>query len=132
MSCTDPIADLLTVLRNGISANRTKITVPWSRLKEAVIKVLAEEGYVGRVEVLDTKPAKTLSIALKYGDHGESAIHTITRVSTPGRRQYAGKAALKPIIRGFGISVVSTSQGVVSDRVCRQRNIGGEVLCTVT
>ncbi len=132
MSCTDPIADLLTVIRNGIATNRAKVNVPWSTLKERIVRVLADEGYLGKVEVLETKPARTLAISLKYGEKGECAIHTIDRVSTPGRRHYKARAELKPVIRGFGIAIVSTSQGILSDRACRKRNVGGEVLCTVT
>ena len=132
MSCTDPIADFITIIRNGVAANRTKVEAPWSREKEGIAKVLLSEGYLSRCEVLDTKPAKTLSITIKVGEKGEAAIHSIDRVSTPGRRQYAGRKELKPVIRGFGIAIVSTSQGILSDRACRERKVGGEVLCTVT
>jgi small subunit ribosomal protein S8 len=131
MSCTDPIADMLTVIRNGVLAARTTVDVPYSRIKEGIAKVLKTEGFVTEVSVLDTKPARTLRIKLKYGDGGEPAIHALDRVSTGGRRVYAGRTELKPIIRGFGSSIVSTSQGILSDRDCRKRRLGGEVLCTV-
>jgi len=131
MSCTDPIADMLTVIRNGISANKKTVKVPFSKIKQGICQVLKDEGYVTAVDVLDTKPAKTLQVALKYGDGGEAAIHELSRVSTPGLRQYAGRGDLKPIIRGFGISVISTSKGILSDRVCRKQRLGGEVLCVV-
>lgn len=131
MSCTDPIADMLTVIRNGILAAKGQVDVPYSRIKQGIAKVLASEGFVADVAVLDTKPARTLRIKLKYGSDGEPAIHAIDRVSTGGRRVYAGRSELKPVIRGFGIAVVSTSQGILSDRDCRKRKLGGEVLCSV-
>ncbi len=131
MSQTDPIADLLTVIRNGVLANKATVSVPWSQVKQGIAQVLKDEGYLSRIDVLDTKPAKTLQVVLKYADTGEPVIHDITRVSTPGRRLYAGRKELKPIIRGFGVSIVSTSQGILSDRACRQRKLGGEVLCVV-
>jgi len=131
MSCTDPIADMLTVIRNGLLAAKSSVNVPYSIIKENVAKVLNAEGFVSSVTVLDTKPARTLRIALKYGADGEPAIHAIDRVSKGGRRVYAGRTELKPIIRGFGIAIVSTSQGILSDRDCRKRKLGGEVLCNV-
>ncbi|HAT11432.1 MAG TPA: 30S ribosomal protein S8 [Planctomycetes bacterium] len=131
MSCTDPIADMLTVIRNGLLAAKGQVDVPYSRIKEGVAKVLKAEGFVSDISVLDTKPARTLRVVLKYGQDGEPAIHAIDRISTSGRRIYAGRSDLKPIIRGFGISVVSTSQGILSDRDCRKRKLGGEVLCSV-
>lgn len=131
MSCTDPIADMLTVIRNGIQANKPVVTVPHSRVKQGIAQVLLDEGYITKIEVLDTKPAKSLRIALKYGDRGESPIHEIIRVSTPGCRTYAERTMLRPIMRGLGISVISTSQGILSDRACRSRKLGGEVICIV-
>jgi small subunit ribosomal protein S8 len=131
MSCTDPIADMLTVIRNGVSARKATVSVPHSNIKHGLAKVLAEEGYVASVDVLDTKPARTIQIGLKYAVNGEPAIHEITRVSTPGLRRYAARTDLKPIIRGFGISIISTSQGVISDRAARKQRVGGEVLCIV-
>jgi small subunit ribosomal protein S8 len=131
MSCTDPIADMLTVIRNGLLAAKNQVDVPYSRIKEGVATVLKAEGFVNEISILDTKPARTLRIKLKYGTDGEPAIHAIDRVSTGGRRVYAGRSELKPVIRGFGISVVSTSQGILSDRDCRKRKLGGELICTV-
>jgi small subunit ribosomal protein S8 len=133
MSCTDPIADMLTVIRNGLQANKNSVTVPHSKIKVGICGVLKSEGYITAFDVLDTKPAKTIKIGLKYGSHGESVIQTLDRESTPGRRTYAGSKdkALKPVIRGFGIKIVTTSRGVMSDRDCRKQKLGGEVLCTV-
>jgi small subunit ribosomal protein S8 len=131
MSCTDPIADLLTIIRNGLLAHQATVNVPHSNLKQGVCQVLKDEGYLSRIDVLDTKPGRTLQLGLKYGPGGEAVIHEVTRVSTPGHRRYAGRTELKPIMKGLGISIISTSQGVLSDRVCRQRKLGGEVLCIV-
>jgi small subunit ribosomal protein S8 len=131
MSCTDPIADMLTIIRNGIAVNKAQVTVPFSKVKQGIAEVLKSEGFVKGIEVLETKPAKSLKIHLKYADNGEPVIHSIDRVSTSGRREYAGRKELKPVIRGFGIQVVSTSQGILSDRDCRKRKLGGEVICIV-
>lgn len=131
MSQSDPIADMLTVIRNGLQANKRTVTVKHSGLKTGICQVLKDEGYIERYDVLDTKPARTIQIQLKYGPQGEGVIHTIDRISTPGRRVYLRKAQLKPIIRGLGISILSTSRGILSDRACRQQNLGGEVLCLV-
>jgi len=131
MSCTDPIADMLTIIRNGVMANKPRVTFPHSRLKEGICQVLKDEGYLTRIEVLDTQPARSLQVGLRYDDEGENAIHEIKRISKPGKRVYRGRSELEPIIRGFGISVVSTSKGVLSDRACRSAQIGGEVLCSV-
>ncbi|MBA2482374.1 MAG: 30S ribosomal protein S8 [Planctomycetes bacterium] len=131
MSCTDPIADMLTVIRNGLAANKGTVTIPHSNLKVGICAVLKEEGYITRFDVMDTKPAKTIQVGLKYGPGGESVIHHLDRMSTPGHRRYSGRGALKPVLRGFGISIVSTSQGILSDRACRKKRLGGEVLCTV-
>jgi small subunit ribosomal protein S8 len=131
MSCTDPIADMLTVIRNGLAANKGTVTIKHSNLKAGICAVLKEEGYISRFDVLDTKPAKSIQVGLKYGPGGESVIHDLDRISSPGHRRYLGKAELKPILRGFGISIVSTSQGILSDRACRKKKLGGEVLCIV-
>ena len=131
MSCTDPIADMLTVIRNGIAAQKQSVSIPFSSIKSGICQVLKDEGYISGFDVLDTKPARKLQIALKYGKGGEPVIHDLVRVSTPGHRQYSGAAELRPVIRGLGITIVSTPKGILSDRVCRQQKLGGEVLCVV-
>jgi small subunit ribosomal protein S8 len=131
MSCTDPIADMLTVIRNGLLANKTTITVPHSIIKTGILQVLKTEGYILKFDVLDTKPARTIKVGLKYGPHGESVITEIRRVSTSGRRAYTGAAKIAPVIRGYGITILTTSRGVVSDRDARKQKLGGEVLCVV-
>jgi small subunit ribosomal protein S8 len=131
MSCTDPIADMLTVIRNGLLANKAAVTVPHSVIKTGICQVLKTEGFISKFDVIDTKPARTIKIGLKYGPAGESVIQTLRRVSTSGRRTYAGSGEMKPVMRGFGIHIVTTSRGVLSDRECRKQKLGGEVLCVV-
>ena len=131
MSCTDPIADALTVIRNGLMAGKDNVSFPHSRIKEGICRVLEEEGYIARADVLETQPARTINVQLKYSDDGEGVIHAIKRISKPGRRLYTKSTELKPIIGGFGISIVSTSKGVLSDRAARAAKVGGEVICTV-
>jgi small subunit ribosomal protein S8 len=131
MSCSDPIADMLTIIRNGVLANKDRVNFPHSKIKEGMCQVLIDEGYITRYDVLDTQPAKTVQVHLKWTDEGENPIHEIRRVSKPGRRVYSNKKQMRPVLRGFGIEVVSTSKGILSDRACRAANIGGEVLCMV-
>jgi small subunit ribosomal protein S8 len=131
MSCSDPIADALTVIRNGIRSRKAGVSFKHSKVKEGIVKVLKDEGYITDYEVVDTQPARTIRVALKWSADGENPIHVIRRVSTPGRRVYSRKQDLSPVIRGYGIQVVSTSKGIVSDRTCRTENIGGEILALV-
>ncbi len=128
---TDPIADMLTRIRNAVRIERATVTLPVSKVKRGLAEVLKREGYIWdwREEELESCPSKQLHIDLKYGPNGERVIRHIKRVSKPGRRVYARAASLKPILNGLGISVISTSRGVISDREARQRKLGGEVLC---
>ena len=131
MSCSDPIADMLTILRNGLMANKRTVAITHSMIKVGIAQVLKDEGFIERFDVLDTKPAKTLQVTLKYGAHGERVIHDIDRVSTPGCRVYVRRNQIRPGIRGFGISILSTSRGILSDRACKKQNLGGEIICQV-
>jgi small subunit ribosomal protein S8 len=126
---TDPIADMLTRIRNAVRVEKSDVTVPISKVKQGVAEVLKREGYIWDWEVLETPPVNQLRIDLKYGPNGERVIRHIRRVSTPGRRVYSGAGRLRPILNGLGISILSTSRGVLSDREARKKNIGGEVLC---
>ena len=130
---TDPIADMLTCIRNAVRIERPRVEMPLSKVKCGLAEVLKREGYIWdwREEHEDGAPSKQLSIELKYGPNGERVIRHISRVSKPGRRVYSPATALKPILNGLGISIISTSRGVISDREARQRNLGGEVLCEV-
>jgi small subunit ribosomal protein S8 len=128
---TDPIADMLTRIRNAVRVERPIVEMPLSKVKRGVAEVLKREGYIWdfREEQPDGHPVKQLMIDLKYGPNGERVIRHIKRVSKPGRRVYSRATELRPILNGLGISIISTSRGVISDREARQKKLGGEVLC---
>lgn len=128
---TDPIADMLTRIRNAVRIERPLVQMPHSKVKRGVAEVLKREGYIWDWHEQDAEdaPGKELCIDLKYGPNGERVIRHIKRVSKPGCRVYSRANALRPILNGLGISIISTSRGVVSDREARQKNLGGEVLC---
>jgi small subunit ribosomal protein S8 len=126
---TDPIADMLTRIRNAVRVERPSVEMPLSKVKRGLAEVLKREGYIWDFEELETDPCRQLRLHLKYGPNGERVIRHIKRVSKPGRRIYKGADGLRPILNGLGISIISTSHGVVSDREARQRHLGGEVLC---
>lgn len=126
---TDPIADMLTRIRNAVRVERPFVDLPASKVKRGLAEVLKREGYIWDWEEVEASPATALRLHLKYGPNGELVIRHIKRVSKPGRRVYSGADRLRPVLGGLGISIISTSRGVISDREARQRNIGGEVLC---
>jgi len=130
MSMQDPLSDMLTRVRNAQMAGKTSVAMPGSKLKAAVAQVLKEEGYVTdyTASVEDGKPR--LSIELKYYD-GKPVIAEIDRISRPGLRKYSGKGELPTVRAGLGVAIISTSQGVMTDRAARAAGVGGEVLCTV-
>lgn len=128
---TDPIADMLTRIRNAVRVERPNVDMPLSKVKRGVAEVLKREGYIWDFEEIQGQPIKHLRVHLKYGPNGERLIRHIRRISKPGRRVYSGHADLKPVLRGLGISILSTSRGMVSDREARQRRLGGEVLCEI-
>lgn len=128
---TDPIADMLTRIRNATRVERSYVDMPVSRLRRGIAEVLKREGYIWDYKELDGEPVKQLRLELKYGPSGERVIQTIKRVSKPGRRVYAKSRELRPVLNGLGISIISTSRGMVSDREARQQNLGGEVLCEI-
>jgi len=128
---TDPIADMLTRIRNAVRVERPHVDVPLSKVKRGLAEVLKREGYIWDWEEMAGEPSIHLRVHLKYGPNGERLIRRIRRVSKPGRRVYRGAEGLKPILGGLGISILSTSRGVISDREARQRRLGGEVLCEV-
>jgi small subunit ribosomal protein S8 len=128
---TDPIADMLTRIRNAVRVERPHVDLPLSKVKRGLAEVLKREGYIWDWEEVPSDPVSRLRVHLKYGPNGERVIRHIRRVSKPGRRVYSGAAKLKPVLDGLGISIISTSRGVVSDREARRRNLGGEVLCEV-
>jgi small subunit ribosomal protein S8 len=128
---TDPIADMLTRIRNAIRVERPHVDVPSSKVKRGLADVLKREGYILDWQEVDSEPVSHLRLELKYGPNGEHVIQHIKRISTPGRRVYRKATELRPILNGLGITVISTSGGVISDREARQKNVGGEVLCEV-
>ena len=125
---TDPIADMLTRIRNAITVERPHVDIPTSKVKRGLADVLKREGYIWDWQEVESEPARQLRLELKYGPNGEHVIQHIKRISTPGRRVYRKAKELRPVLNGLGITVISTSGGVISDREARQKNVGGEVL----
>ncbi|MDP4210369.1 MAG: 30S ribosomal protein S8 [Bacteroidota bacterium] len=129
---TDPIADLLTRIRNGIMAKHKVVEIPASNMKKSITKILFEKGYILNYKFEDEGPQGNIKIALKYNpETKQPAIKVIKSISTPGLRKYVGKDELPRVLNGLGIAIVSTSQGVMTDKEARVRNIGGEVICYV-
>lgn len=128
---TDPIADMLTRIRNAVAIERPSVDIPSSKVKRGLADVLKREGYIWDWKEVEGTPVPLLRIDLKYGPSGEQVIQHLKRVSSPGRRVYRRSKDLRPILNGLGITIISSSHGVVSDREARQRNLGGEVLCEV-
>ena len=126
---TDPIADMLTRIRNAVRIERPTVDVPASKVKRGVAEVLKREGFIWDWREVEGSTSPHLQLELKYGPNGERLIRHIKRVSSPGRRVYSRSARLRPVLGGLGISILSTSSGVVSDREARQQKLGGEVLC---
>ncbi len=131
MSMTDPIADMLTRIRNGQKARKVAVSMPASKQKEAIAKVLEDEGYITGFAVEGEGAARQLTVELKYFQ-GTPVIEKIQRASRPGLRVYRGKEDLPKVLGGLGIAIVSTSAGVMSDRQAREKGVGGEVLCVVS
>lgn len=129
---TDPIADFLTRVRNAIMAGHKVVEVPSSNIKKEITKLLFDKGYILNYKFEDIIPQGNIKIALKYHpETKESAIKSITRISRPGLRKYSGKDQLPRVLNGLGIAIVSTSQGLMTDKEARSKNIGGEVLCYI-
>jgi len=128
---TDTVADMLTRIRNAARIERPVVDIPPSKVNRGIAQVLKEEGYIWEWEEVEGQPAGVLRLHLKYGPNGEQVIRHISRTSKPGRRVYRGSKKLPPVLDGLGITILSTSRGIMSDRAARSRNVGGEVLCTV-
>jgi len=131
MSMTDPIADLLTRIRNAHLAKHDRLDVPSSNLKAEVCRILKEQGYISKLELLESGGRKVLRIYLRYTQSGDPAIRHLQRVSRPGRRVYRDAGSLQPVLNGLGVGIVSTSRGVLTDHDARTQRVGGEVLCEV-
>ena len=132
MSMSDPIADMLTRIRNANTAKHDTVDVPASKVKEAIAKILLDEGYIKAYEILENGIEKTIKITLKYGvDKNQKTIAGIKRISKPGLHVYAGKDELPRVLGGLGIAIISTNKGIVTDKEARAMNVGGEVIAFV-
>lgn len=131
MVVTDPIADMLTRIRNAITAKHADVEMPASKAKKAIAQILLDEGYIAGYEEIANELQNTLKVTLKYGAKGEKVITGIRRISKPGLRVYAKSSELPKVLNGLGIAIVSTSKGVMTDKTARSLNIGGEVLAYV-
>ena len=127
----DPIADMLTRIRNGQLAGHASTTVPGSKMKLAIAKILSQYGYVGEVQWLDEGPQGAISIELRYDENNRPLIRHLQRVSKPSRRQYVGVDEIPPVLNGLGLAILSTSRGLLADREARAEKVGGELVCTV-
>ncbi|MFP6627344.1 MAG: 30S ribosomal protein S8 [Deltaproteobacteria bacterium] len=131
MTMTDPIADLLTRIRNASSARHERAEIPWSRVKEQICRVLVSEGYIREVSVAEDGPGKKITLVLAYTEAGAPVISGISRESRPSLRVYSGAADAPRVRLGLGVSILSTPAGLLVDREARRRNVGGEVICKV-
>jgi small subunit ribosomal protein S8 len=131
MTMTDPIADMLTRLRNANSAYHDSVSMPYSKLKSRISEILQQEGYIASWAVSDAEVGKTLTITLKYGPNRERSIAGIRRISKPGLRVYANKTNLPRVLGGLGVAILSTSSGLLTDRQASKKGVGGEVLAYV-
>ncbi|MCR5210836.1 MAG: 30S ribosomal protein S8 [Lachnospiraceae bacterium] len=132
MTMSDPIADMLTRIRNANTAKHDTVDVPSSKMKLAIAKILLDEGYIRKYDVVDDGNFKNIHITLKYGaDKNEKVLTGIKRISKPGLRVYAGKDELPRVLGGLGVAIISTNQGVITDKEARKLNVGGEVLAFV-
>lgn len=131
MSMTDPIADLLTRIRNGGAARKEQVEMPWSRVKQAIADLLVAEGYLKETSAAERDGHRVLRVALKYDEKNRHVIEGLARVSKPSLRVYVGADEIPQVRRGLGLNVISTPAGILSDREARKRNVGGEVICSV-
>ena len=132
MTMSDPIADMLTRIRNANAAKHDTVDVPASKMKLAIAKILLDEGYIAKYDIIEDGTFKTIHITLKYGaDKNDKIISGIKRISKPGLRVYANKEELPQVLGGLGIAIISTNQGVITDKEARKLNVGGEVLAYV-
>jgi small subunit ribosomal protein S8 len=128
---TDPIADMLTRVRNAAAVGHKTVVLPSSKMKESLAEILVSEGYIDRYEVKEAGAGKQLTLVMRYGDRRNPAITGLTRVSKPGHRIYRGASDIPRVQGGLGVAVVSTSQGLLPDREARRRRLGGEIVCEV-
>ncbi|MEP6850859.1 MAG: 30S ribosomal protein S8 [Acidobacteriota bacterium] len=128
---TDPIADMLTRIRNAIAANHTRVDIPGSKLKMEVARILKEEGYINNFSTKEDDGKYVIRVFLRYDAKGVSSITHLSRISRPGRRVYVGSGEIPKVLGGYGVNIVSTSRGLMSGKKARQENVGGEILAEV-
>ena len=132
MTMSDPIADMLTRIRNANTAKHDTVDIPASKMKTAIAEILSNEGYIGKYDIVEDGNFKTIRVTLKYGaDKNEKVISGLKRISKPGLRVYASKDELPTVLGGFGTAIISTNKGVITDKEARKQNVGGEVLAFV-
>ena len=131
MTMTDPIADMLTRIRNGLKASHESVDVPGSKLKTSLAKVLKSEGYIKNFKMISDDRQGVIRIFLKYDEKGEALIGGLKRVSKPSLRVYAGYDEIPKVLNGYGVSILSTSKGLVTDKQARKMRVGGEIICSV-
>ena len=131
MTMTDPIADMLTRIRNANTVKHETVDVPASNIKKEIVRILLEEGFVRGYDVIEDEKQGIIRIQLKYGQSGERVISGLKRISKPGMRVYAANHEIPKVLNGLGISVISTSKGILTDKQARKENVGGEVICYV-
>jgi len=131
MAVIDPIADMLTRIRNGLMLRKTFVLVPSSRIKMAIAQILLDEGFIQGYEVTDERPQPNIRVWLKYDDKRRPILTNLKRVSKPGRRVYTSKRELPWVLSGMGVAIISTPQGLMTDREARRQGVGGEILCYV-
>jgi len=128
---TDPIADLLTRIRNALQIERPSVDIPASKMKVGLVGALQREGYIWDFEIIEQSPQNVLRVNLKYGPNGERVIQKIDRVSKPGCRVYSSADEIPDVLQGLGVSILSTNKGILSNREARKEHVGGEVMCTI-
>ncbi len=129
---TDPIADMLTRIRNGLRARHQRVGLPTSKLKVELARILKEEGYISNFRVVEEEKKKVLRVFLRYGTNGESVISTLERISRPGRRVYVGSREIPRVLGGLGITILTTPRGLMTGKKARKAGVGGELLCSIS
>jgi small subunit ribosomal protein S8 len=133
MSTTnDPIADMLTRIRNAVKAEHLKVDIPASKMKISIAKILKDEGFIKNYKIIEDNKQKVLRVYLKYNEHNQSAILSLARISKPGRRIYSKAQELKPVYNNIGIRILSTPKGVITNKAAQKLNVGGEVICEIS
>ncbi len=131
-SINDPIADMLTRIRNAVKAGHVKVDIPSSKIKINITKILKDEGFIKNFKIIDSNNLKIIRIYLKYSDENEPSIHTLIRISKSGRRVYVKSEDLKPVLNNIGIWILSTSKGLITNKIAKKMNIGGEIICEIS